>query len=156
MINVDVTVTSISGTHLSGKSDDDVVGFRADGKTVNYFPEGLENFFKAEKILFINIWSSGLKEIHANDLAPYINVKFISFSDNELEVIEHDLFKNNPQLEIIGFPRNKIKTVDTTVFNALPNLTSLYMNSNECIDKGVTRNRNKVLALIEEMKEKCK
>lgn len=155
VIDVDTTVTSVSGTHLDGKTNADVVGFRADGKTVNYFPHGLEKFFTPDKIVFINIWSSGLKEIHGEDLAPYTNVKFISFSDNDLEVIEPDLFKYNPKLEIIGFPKNKIKKVDTTVFDQLNGLVSLYMNKNACISKEVTRNRKKVLQLINEMKKKC-
>lgn len=155
VINVDVTVTSVNGTHLNGKSDGDVVGFRTDGNSFNRFPNGLEKFFTAENIVFINIWKSGLKEIHEKDLAPYDNVKFISFAGNDLETIAHDLFKHNTKLETVGFPRNKIKIVDTTVFDVLPNLVKLFMNHNVCIDSEET-SRSKDLFLIDEMKRNCK
>lgn len=152
----DNTVTAVTGRHLDGKSNADVVGFRSENKILHYFPRGLENFFIAAKFVFINVWSSGLKEIHEADLAPFTNLKFISFSKNDLVVVERDLFINNPQLEIIGFPRNKITTVDTNAFDHLNNLVSLYMDHNVCISKEVTRNRKRVLQLIEEMKIKCK
>jgi len=36
----------INGTHENSKSNDDVLGFRAEYKTIHFFPKGLDNFLK--------------------------------------------------------------------------------------------------------------
>ncbi len=149
-------VTSVTGCHLHSHYNRDVVGFRARNTSLQYFPKGLDQYFNAEKIEFIAIWASGLKEIHENDLSPFINVKAISFWNNELEVIERDLFKFNRQVEQIFLGRNKIRTVDGNVFDSLIKLRTLFMDLNVCIARQTRNDRRAVLKIIEEVKEKCK
>lgn len=148
-------ITVVTGDQLNGKSNADVIGFRAYNKKLNVFPQGLENYFNIEKIEFIAIWNTGLKEIHQNDLSPYTNVKVLSLWNNDFEVIERDLLKFNPHIEYIGLGKNKIKFVDGNVFGHLKNLHSLYIDGNSCISKEVSGDKNQVLDLVHEIKEKC-
>ncbi len=148
-------VTSVNGCHWNQNSDRDVVGFRAENKKVHYFPKGLTKYFKAEKIEFIALWSTGLKEIHKSDLSPFTNMRILSLWNNDFEVIERDLLKFNPQIEYIGLGKNKIKTVDGNVFGHLKNLHTLHIDGNSCISRQVAGDRLAVLELLDEIKEKC-
>lgn len=148
-------VTEIDGCHLNGKSNADVVGFRASGKKLNYFPRGLHKYFDAEKIQFIAIWTTGLKEIHQSDLSPFTKLKVLSLWENDFEVIQRDLFKFNAEIEYIGLGKNKIKFIDGNVFDHLKHLHTLHIDGNQCISSQVAGDRPGILELITEIKEKC-
>lgn len=148
-------VTEIIGSHLDYRSNDDVVGFRASYKKLNYFPHGLDKYFDAEKMKFIAVWSTGLKEIHQSDLFPFTGLRVLSLWDNDFEAIENDLFKFNPEIRYLGLGKNKIKFIDGNAFGPLKNLHTLHLDGNQCISKAAVGNKNQVLALIEEIKENC-
>ncbi|XP_037035504.1 uncharacterized protein LOC119073823 [Bradysia coprophila] len=148
-------ITAVNGYHLEDKSNADVVGFRANKKPLAYFPKGLRNYFDAEKIEFIAVWETGLKEIHQSDLSPFTKLRILSLWVNDVEVIERDLLKFNPHLEYIGLGKNKIKFVDGNVFGHLNALHSLYIDDNKCISTQVTDNREAVVDLLQEIQEKC-
>lgn len=148
-------LTEIDGCHLNENTNADVVGFRASNKKLHLFPQGLDKYFVAEKIEFIAVWSTGLKEIHQRDLSPFTKLRILSLWDNDFEVIERDLLKFNPQIEYIGFGKNKIKFIDGNVFDHLNNLHTLHIDGNACISRQVAGDRRGVLGLIEEIKEKC-
>lgn len=148
-------VTTVSGNHLDGKSNSDVVGFRASNKKLLIFPAGLDKYFDAAKIEFIAIWSTGLKEIHQSDLAPFKKMRILSLWDNDFEVIERDLLEFNPHIEYIGLGKNRIKFVDGNVFGHLKKLHTLHIDGNACISRQVAGDRSGVLNLLDEIKEKC-
>lgn len=156
MIKSRDAVTSVNGHHLNGKSNADVVGFRASNKKLLSFPQGLDKYFDGEKIQFIAVWSTGLKEIHQSDLAPFTKMRVLSLWENDFEVIERDLLKFNPQIEYIGLGKNKIKFIDGNVFGHLKNLHSLHIDGNACISRQEAGNRLRVLDLIDEINEKCR
>jgi len=56
----------VTGTHMSGKSNNDEIYFHAEFKHIEYFPRGLEKIFT--NLTGIAIWWSQLKEIHQDDL----------------------------------------------------------------------------------------
>lgn len=148
-------VTSIDGSHSNYNSNADVVGFRAQNVKLHYFPQGLSKFFDAEKIKFIAVWSTGLKEIHQGDLYPFTKLRVLSLWNNDFEVLERDLFKFNPEINYLGLGKNKIKFVDGNVFRPLKNLHSLYIDGNRCISKEAVGDKNQVSVLIDEIREKC-
>lgn len=148
-------ITSVDGDQLDGYTSADVRGFRAYHRTLHFFPNDLNKFFNAEKIEFIAIWSTGLREIHQNDLSPFTKLKVLSLWDNDFDTIEYDLLKFNPLIEYIGLGKNKIKFVDGNVFDHLKNLHTLHIDGNTCISNAVAGNKNKVLDLVKEIKDKC-
>jgi len=62
-------VDSISGTHLTGKNNDNVEAFSVDKGQMNYFPRDLNKFFKNLK--GIQIYSIKVKEVYQHDLKDF-------------------------------------------------------------------------------------
>ncbi|CAG9810640.1 unnamed protein product [Chironomus riparius] len=147
------TITSISGTHQSGKTNSDVVGFYVYSKTINYFPRCLETFFK--NIKAIQIDNCNLKEVHQEDLKPFPNLVELYLRFNELEVLEEGLFDFNPDLEYIYIWNNKIVHIAPNVFDHLSKLSYLYLLSNSCIDKEAKNSTSEVKNVIQAAKSQC-
>lgn len=125
-------ISSVTGKHVTGKSFANVEGFRVKDKTLHYLPHGLEKYFDAEKIQFMELQSTGLIEIRQSDLQPFTKMNFFSAWGNELRVLPGDLFKFNPMIRFIGLGRNKIMFIDGNVFNNLNYLDTVYLDGNIC------------------------
>jgi len=147
-------VESITGFHQSFKDNDQVIGFHSNGKNVQYIPKNLDKFFK--NIKNIDIVYGRVKEIHQSDLKPFPKLVYCGFMDNDIEIIENDLFDYNPDLELVSFWNNKIFIIGSTAFDKLPKLNWLYLDSNRCINmrsEGVT---SLTKYIIRHAKHKCK
>jgi hypothetical protein len=92
-----------TGTHVAGKTNDDVQGFNCDECQMEYFPRGLHKTFK--NLRGIYIFRAGLKAIFKEDLGSFDKLEVLSLYGNKIEVLEQDLFSGNPNLEIFGFKR---------------------------------------------------
>lgn len=154
--NTNTEFASLSGEHLNKSTNADVVGFRAYNKTLHYLPQGLEKYFRAEKIEFICIWSGGLKKIQQKDLSPFTKLKYFSVWLNDLIVIERNLFQFNPEIRYIELGRNRIKFIVGNVFSHLQHLQTLHLDGNICMSKDVSDNRLEVLELIKEIETRCR
>jgi len=129
----DAVVDGISGEHLSGYDNDDVVAFIAfEEGQMHYFPRGLDKFFKNLKEIYI--LNTGLKEIHQSDLKPFPKLENLYLSENQLEKIEENLFEFNPNLKVIDLTSNRISYIHPNVFDKLTKLTELYIYGNNCYD----------------------
>ncbi|XP_070495119.1 uncharacterized protein [Chironomus tepperi] len=157
ILNIDsfenAQINEISGTHMSGKSNDDEIYFNASNKSVNYFPRGLEKFFT--NMRGIAIWYDSLKEIHQSDLKPYSKLEYLNIYDTKIEIIEDGIFNYNPNLEVIVLGKSNIFHVGLTVFDHLTKLTSLYMLDTKCINLNSQKDRTGVLNIINTVKSKC-
>ncbi|CAG9810596.1 unnamed protein product [Chironomus riparius] len=146
-------ITSISGTHQNGMTNSDVGGFYAYSRTINYFPRGLETFFKTIKI--IQIYDCNLKEVHQEDLKPFPNLVELYLRFNDLEVLEEGLFDFNPDLHYIGLNYNKIVYIGPNVFDHLTKLRDLSLHSNLCISKEAKNSISEVKNVIQAIKSQC-
>lgn len=147
------TVDSVSGVHKIRKNYDDVLGIFISFKTINYFPQNLELFFKNLKAIVI--WDSKLKFIHQSDLKSFPKLVQLSLSSNSIEIIEEDLFDFNPNLEFIVFSSNKISHIHSDVFDNLSKLNTLHLFSNQCISMSATKNTKQLEDLIWTIKNEC-
>lgn len=153
-------ITSVTGTHNDQKSNMNVAGFYADNKTMQFLPQGLEKYFVAEKIEFIEIRMTRLMQIRQSDLKPFIKMKIFSAWNNNLRVIERDLFKFNPEIEFVGLGRNQIKFIDGKVFQNLNKLGTVYLDGNVCTGEFVNSEemddyKERLLNLTMLIKRKC-
>lgn len=146
-------VNSKTGQHIDGYNDDDKIYFHVENKTINYFPNGLEKLFS--DLIGIIIISSHLKEIHQIDLKPYSKLIRLYLPGNDIEVLEDGLFDFNSELKYIALSSNKFIHIHPKVFDKLPNLISLYMDSNNCISKYAIKNAFAVQKIISEIKTNC-
>ena len=147
------TITSISGTHANGKTNSDVDGFYVIFKTFNYFPRGLDTFFKNIKV--IDIGDANLKEVHQEDLKQFPKLVELHLHFNSLEVLEDGLFDFNPNLELIYLNRNKIVHIEPKIFNHLSKLRFLELRSNPCINKYAYESKSEVKNVIQAAKSQC-
>lgn len=127
--------------------------FKVSDSIFYYFPKDLENAFPTP-LKGIHIDRSKLKEIHQSDLMSYDNLEFLDISGNEIQSIEKDLFKFNPNLAYISLSHNHIKHVNPIVFDDLSKLKTLYSALNPCIPHKES-NGNNIEASINEIREKC-
>jgi len=144
----------ITSSNLTAENRTKTKGIRIYQKTCIYFPQNLENVF--DKLEVIEISYGHLKEIHQENLKPFVDLKVLYLEKNDLEILENGLFENNLKLQFIFLESNKIKHIDTNVFENLTALTHLHLRNNDCINININ---NKPLARTEIRKhldKKCK
>jgi len=146
-------ISGIRGTHKSLKGNDDVIGFYGVYETINFFPKGLEKFFKNIKV--INIQECQLKEIHQSDLKVFPNLVYLYLHGNEIEVIEEGLFDFNPNLEFVGFRESKIIHIDPNVFDHLTKLSYFWFGYVPCVKQDTANSIEKVQEAIKIVKSNC-
>lgn len=142
IISPETTITSINSTHTSGKSHDDVRGIydQYGGKNIQYFPKGLDKFFK--NIILIDINKGRIKEIHQDDLKVFPKLEVLDLCDNDIQVIEAGTFDFNPNLKVIWLT-SKIFFIEFNVFAKLNSLSYLYLQQNSCINKNAKKTYQK-------------
>lgn len=146
-------ITSVSGTHSFGKSNDDLRVFYINSKTVNYFPKGIEKTFK--NLQGIELTNSSLQEITQSDVSVFPELVVLYLGFNCLQVLEQGLFDFNPKLKIINLFRNKISQIYPNVFDNLKQLFTLHLDENTCINTYAYRNATEVQSVIQQVKLSC-
>lgn len=146
-------IVSNSGVHSNGKTNNDVIAFMANGKTIHRFPQGLNSIFKNLKA--IQIYGSHLKEIHQSDFMFFPKLENLHFHNNDVQVLEEGLFSFNPNLTFINLDNNKIAEVHPDVFDHLSKLIILNLQSNICIDMTANYNSIAVQEIITKIKRRC-
>ncbi|KAL7048075.1 hypothetical protein ACKWTF_003202 [Chironomus riparius] len=146
-------VNLVTGKHEDGMTNNDVSSLRAHAKTINYFPQGLENFFKNLKVISID--KCQLKEIHQADLKPFTKLVELILHHNQIVVLEEGLFDYNLELELIWLNYNKIKQIDPNVFDKLNKFRYFLFSSNFCSSKDVYNSRDSVKDAVKLAKVNC-
>jgi len=145
-------ITSESGSHENQKNRDDVDSFEANGKTYMYFPQKLELLFKNLRLICIR--KSQMKEINKHDLKPYKKLTHLDLDDNDIDVLDNDLFQFNQGMELISFERNKIFHIGNQIFDNLSKLKEIWLSLNICINMNGLDIENKVI-LIDIARRNC-
>jgi Leucine-rich repeat (LRR) protein len=83
----------------------------------------------------------------------FTELREISVSRNEIEVINSNLFEENPKLLKIDFSRNRIKHVGFNILKPLKGLLFADFYQNDCINEG---SHNGVEILQRNLRRKCK
>lgn len=119
---------------------------------VHQMPVNLENFFPQLNVL--QIWSCGLRILVQNDISVFENLKELSVSGNEIEILPSNLFNKNSKLTKIDFSRNNLKHVGFNLLLPLENLYFADFYQNFCINDGSRNNR--ISELIKNLRLNCK
>lgn len=147
-------VTSMGGTHVPGKVNDEVVFYNIVDQMVFFFPVGVMNYFRKLKI--IQIHTSRLKEVNSEDLKPFPMLTNFWIPCNEVEYLPGDLFIYNPLLEYVAVQENKIMHIDHSTFIVLKNLVWLSVRQNPCYSGETFGNRQALLDLVRNVDAECK
>jgi len=130
-----------------------VTGIYAYGQTIQIFPNGLNNFLKNLKAIWI--FNCQLKEIHQSDLKVFPNLVYFDLYRNGIEVIEEGLFDFNLNLQLIGIQESKIIHIDPNVFDHLTKLSNFWFYSVPCVDQTISNSTDKVQEVIKIVKSNC-
>ncbi|KAL7013373.1 hypothetical protein ACKWTF_015359 [Chironomus riparius] len=147
------SVKVTSGSHKADRSNDDVFGFYAGNRNTQYFPKGLDKFFK--NLNTISIYNGPLSELTQDDLRPYSKLENLYLYSNIIEVLEAGVFDNNKLLVTISLKNNRLVHVDENVFNNLNNLQFLFFELNPCLDKNIENNPFLIKAFIKLIYKNC-
>jgi len=148
-------IANIVLAHSDGSSrNNEVIGFNADDKGISYFPRNLNVVFP--NINAISIQNGRIKEIGQSDLQPFTKLEYLELGDNDIEILEDDLFIYNPKLWYIRFSGNKIFYIGLKVFDNLPNLSYLRLYSSKCINTWIDNDKAGVQSIIQQLKVACK
>jgi hypothetical protein len=146
------TITSINGQTRSFYHSKNVKSLWFEEQTMKFMPKGLEKLFP--QIEQIYIWSSKLKELTKEDLAPFPILKNLLIHYNDLETLPSNLFEANPELIHVRFESEKLKFVGENILSPLKKLTLADFSDNPCINmKAWTK--AEIPALIAELHNKC-
>lgn len=147
-------IKSVDGVHAPRKTNNDVIGFFANKKTIQIFPKNLERFFRNLKALRIE--NCGLKEIFQSDLKKFPKLVYLRLPENEIEVIEEGLFAFNLNLEVVDFTDNNLIHVDPNVFDNLKKLSNFWFTNSSCVDFLALDSESQVRMGIHLVKKQCK
>lgn len=126
-------LTEVRGTHLQGRSDEDV-GFlwSSDAYPFQRIPINVANFFP--NLLDIRFVGGNLTFVSANDLQQFPLLQILYIKHHQIETLDGNLFEHTPNIRITEFDFNQITSVGHGLLDGLPNLVRVNFLGNPCID----------------------
>ena len=147
-------VTSVTGQHLNGMSNSEVLLFSTEHKGFKCFPKNLEKFFK--NLNKINFYFENISMLSRSDLESLgSQLNMFIFYQTPIEVIPVDLFEDTINLDHINLIDNNIKHVERGAFNNLLKLKTLQFDNNPCHSGRAQASRADVFNLIAQIESKC-
>lgn len=130
-------VTNITGTHLRGKSNEDVAWFRILGCDMDFIPEGITNVFP--NLVVLTIHYTAIKTLNGDELKDYSRLELLDITHSKIERIPGNFLQYTPDLIQVSFLNNEIMEVGENLLDNLPNLTSVFFQRNICINRDADR-----------------
>jgi hypothetical protein len=149
------TITGITGTHLSGKNNDDVTMLSITGSGLSSFLRGATNFFPNIKV--VTIIHTIIETLEGDEFDEFgQNLQWLQIMYSNLTTIPSRLLRTNTNLSYLDFDANKIVRVGRDLFTPLDvtKLRTVDFNRNRCIAR-VANSQTAILALIDELKVSC-
>jgi len=126
----------VRGTHIKAgnqtQTNNNVAVFHANKKNIEYFPRGLEIYFK--NLVVVRIDQCKLGEMHQNDLRPFTKLRLLKLTNNKIKVIEQGLFEFNKELIAIYLNNNEINQIHPNVFDKLNKLNEISLRRIKCLN----------------------
>lgn len=130
----EMILNDVTGDHLRGKSNLDVVGLVVHDQNVTKIPGNITRTDLLPNIIAI-IWrTSNLQTISAEDLEQFPNLKVLSIYQNQVTTLDGNLFTFTRSLKSIGFYKNNIRNVGEGLLNDLSNLEIVNFGANPCVN----------------------
>lgn len=95
---------------------------------------GFAPFF-GTRLSFLSIERNQIRDLPENLFNNLITLGEVHFANNWIESLSGNLFRDNPALRVAGFSNNNINSIGPDFLNALPNLSTLNLAENACIDE---------------------
>lgn len=115
-------------------------------------PNELGTFFAETEGL--EVVSSGLRIIRKKSLQSFEKLKYLNVRKNKIEVLGHNLFDENNNLQVIIISCNKLKIICADTLASLPHLTHVDLRRNACISRKAQTD-TEISSLLGEISRKC-
>ena len=126
-------IEKISGSHMGGKTNNDVEGFNFEKQDISLIPKNTADVFPNLKCL--NFFESNLLTISATDLQPFPELLVFAVMSNKIVSVDGDLFTHNLKLRYIDFDLNQLENVGHNLLGHLNQLKIADFNRNPCIKR---------------------
>lgn len=151
-VNKTDKITSVGGSHKSNKTNRDVGVLIIENQICHYLPSGFDEHFT--NLYHLDVRNSSLIAVDQSTMKMFPKLKVLYLRKNLIEEIPPNLFQFNRLLEFINFDDNRMKKIDGGVFLNLPNIVSISLERNICIDNFAMDEVSR-RDLISEIKLKC-
>lgn len=81
--------------------------------------------------------NDSLTHISSADLQPFPYLIHLTLWDNKIQVLDGDLFKFTPNIQLIDFDNNQLIHIGLNILNPLWNLRTAHFSGNNCISRSV-------------------
>lgn len=125
-------VTKVLGTHIEGKTDDDVAKVMIEHQYCPYLPTNLGTHFKNIDTLYA--MRSKVTHLTNNDLTGLTKLRIFDVSYNPIKRLYRDYFKGHESVEIISFYDCALNYIQEGALDPLLNLKEAHFQYNECVD----------------------
>lgn len=132
LVNKTDKFTSVVGAHKSNKTAADVSVLTLENQICHYLPPEFAVHFP--NLFHLDVKNSSLLAVDQSTMKLFVKLKIIYLRGNWIEAIPANLFKFNRFLEFINFDDNRIRRIDVSAFANLPNIVSISLERNICID----------------------
>jgi len=122
----------VTGIHQPARTNSHVLGIRFLRNPFDRMPTNIESFFP--NLMFIAFYGGNLTFISAENLKPFRNLQQFFVNSNQISIIEGDLFKYSPNIQIMQFWGNRITNVGHGLLIGLRMLRQADFGRNSCID----------------------
>lgn len=123
-------VTSVSHSNKILTKDSITKHFATLNKFYHFMPQGLSQIF--DKLQGLEFVHSKLKVVRLKDMRTHFHLEYLNLRGNDLECIDGDVFTYNFKLKFISLADNKIRRIDTKIFQNLLQIQQFYLNGNFC------------------------
>ncbi|KAG5669494.1 hypothetical protein PVAND_017381 [Polypedilum vanderplanki] len=152
------SVTSIIGTHLIDKNNNDVTAIKINGiRTLSFIPQNFSSFFP--NIKSITFYNSAIKGLFGDEFDEFPKLEYIDFQANtNLTTISSRLFEKTPNMIHIWFYNNRIEKVGRDLFAWIDvsKLKYLGFTNSKCISQELNNaSQSAIISLINEIRLKC-
>lgn len=152
-VNESETLTAVYGTHMEGKSIDDVGFLWLDNAhDFTIFPRGIENFF--HNLVALGVRYGNISSLIGDELMPFGNLTWFVLNNNMVERIPGNFFASTPLVHSVWFNNNNIKHVGDNLLDSLSQLGYASFEVNYCVDK-IASTSGEVPFLIEHLRNNC-
>lgn len=154
------TVTSIVGSHKSGKSNSDVIGIWVKNEDTDYLPDGFGTFFPNVKSYWIEN-NNNLKQIYNENFRQLPKLKQLYIRNNpKLEVLENGIFDGLSEVYQLSLYHNSLKNIGKDVLTPLKKLEEVDFERNTCINHEYKKHEwartDRMERIHEVIEKKCK
>ena len=111
--NNNLKIDGYSGEHKANKNDADVKGIYILGTNTKYIPTNLGTF---SNLTALRMWRTQLVEIKAKNFHGMQDLEILSFHGNKLSSVPLDVFATLTKLKYIYFSENQIEELPNGIF----------------------------------------